>query len=375
VAKRNYSISGAQATRKVPAPKFSTLPREPKRYRPGIALIGCGGITQSHLTAYRAAGYRVVALCDVDESRARARRDAFYPGASVYTDYRQVLGRTDVGVVDVATHPEVRPPILFAALDARKHVLSQKPFVTDLAVGEKLIALAGRRGVKLAVNQNGRFSPHMSWIRQAVRGGTIGELVSVHAQVHWDHTWTTGTPFEKIRDLVLYYFAIHWFDFAASLIGARRVKRVTAIRTRAIGQRTRPPLLASALLEFDGGQASLVFDASLTFGPQDHTYIGGTRGSIVSTGPGLGSQTVTLYTKRGTAVPKLEGSWFPGGFHGTMAELLCAIEERREPLNGARENLRSLGLCYAAIASADRGRPMNPGSICKLPRGAAPGAH
>lgn len=375
MAKRNYSLKRAGPGKTVAAPHFVTLPREPRRYRPGIGLIGCGGITTSHLTAYRAAGYRVVALCDRDESRARARRDEFYPHATVYTDYRQLLRRPDLGVVDVATHPEVRPPILFAALEARKHVLSQKPFVTDLAVGEKLIALAARRGVKLAVNQNGRFSPHMSWIRQAVRAGTIGDLVSVHAQVHWDHTWTTGTPFEKIRDLVLYDFAIHWFDFAASLIGARRVRRVTAIRTRAVGQTTRPPLLASALIEFAGGQASLVFDAALKFGSQDHTYVGGTRGSIVSTGPGLGSQTLTLHTARGKAIPEPKGSWFPGGFHGTMAELLCAIEERREPLNGARDNLRSLALCYAAIASADRGRPMDPAAVRKLPRGAAPGTH
>ncbi len=373
MAKRNYSLAAARKARTFPAPAFRTLPRDPRRYRPGIALIGCGGITQSHLTAYRAAGYRVVALCDVDEARARARRDAFYPGAAVYTDYRHVLGRTDVGVVDVATHPEHRAPILFAALEARKHVLSQKPFVTDLATGEKLVALAARRGVKLAVNQNGRFAPHLSWIRQAVRAGTIGELVSVHAQVHWDHTWTAGTPFEKIRDLVLYDFAIHWFDFAASLIGARRVRRVTAIRTRATGQATRPPLLASALIEFAGGQASLVFDASLKFGSEDHTYVGGTKGSIVSTGPGLGSQAVTLHTRRGAATPILQGSWFPGGFHGTMAELLCAVEERREPLNGARENLRSLALCYAAIASADAGRPADPARIRRLPRGAAPG--
>ena len=42
------------------------------------------------------------------------------------------------------------------AIRAGKHILSQKPFVTDLAVGKKLVAAAERRGVKLAVNQNGR---------------------------------------------------------------------------------------------------------------------------------------------------------------------------------------------------------------------------
>ena len=43
-----------------------------------------------------------------------------------------MLERDDVEVVDIATHPAVRPPLMEAALKAGKHVLSQKPFVTDL---------------------------------------------------------------------------------------------------------------------------------------------------------------------------------------------------------------------------------------------------
>jgi hypothetical protein len=61
---------------------------------------------------------------------------------------------------------------------------------------------------------------------------------------------------------------------------------------------------------------------------------------------------VTLHTAAGFAVPELRGTWFVQGFHGAMAELLCAIEEGREPINNARTNLRSLALCYDALACA-----------------------
>ena len=77
-------------------------------------------------------------------------------------------------------------------------------------------------GVKLAVNQNGRWAPHFSYMREAVRAGLVGDVVSCHTGVHWDHSWIEGTPFEKIDDLVFFDFAIHWFDFLSSLIGARR---------------------------------------------------------------------------------------------------------------------------------------------------------
>ena len=78
-------------------------------------------------------------------------------------------------------------------------------------------------------------------------------------------------------------------------------------------------------------------------------------------------KTVTLYTKRGVAKPKLRGTWFPDGFHATMAELLRSIEQDREPQNSARNNLPSLALCFAAVESADAGQPQVPGRIRRMP--------
>ena len=50
-----------------------------------------------------------------------------------------------------------------------------------------------------------------------------------------------------------------------------------------------------------------------------------------------------------------------------MAELLTSIEEDREPANGARDNLESLALCFAAVASAERNKPVVPGTVRKMP--------
>jgi predicted dehydrogenase len=350
------------------APELPYRPRDPKTYRPAIGLIACGGITAWHLKAYKAAGYNIVALCDLQEEKAKKRQEEFFPDAAITTDYRDILKRDDIEVVDVATHPAERLPLLEAALSAGKHVLSQKPFVTDLDAGERLVALAERNGVKFAVNQNGRWSPHFSYLRQAVRAGHIGEILSVHQGVHWDHSWTKGTPFEKIYDLVFYDFAIHWFDFVSSLLGeqGKKIETVYATRSIATSQPIAPPLLAQTMMTFDGGQASLVFDAYIRHGQQDRTFIGGTDGSLSSIGNDLGTQTVTLHTKDGAASPTLTGKWFPDGFHGTMAELLCAIEEDREPSNSARENLNSLALCFAAIASANDGTAKRVGSVRQL---------
>jgi predicted dehydrogenase len=142
---------------------------------------------------------------------------------------------------------------------------------------------------------------------------------------------------------------------------------VFATTKPAAGQKSKPALMARALIEFDTAQASLAFDGSTLVGPFDTTYIAGTKGSARSEGPDLNDQTVTLTTSAGSVSLKPRGTWFTNGFHGTMAELLCSIEENRTPNNNARDNLKSLALCFAALASADSGEARKVGSCRKAP--------
>lgn len=360
----SYALTSAKAGT-VAAPVLAYQPPRPKQYNPKIALVGAGGISFAHLDAYRKAGYDVAAICGRTLEKAEARRDEFFPDAAATSDFEALLARDDIAVFDITTHPAERVALMERALAAGKHVLSQKPFALDLATGLRLAELADGKRVKLAVNQNGRWAPHLAWMREAVRTGLIGALTSCHASVHWDHQWIKGTPFEDIDDLILYDFAIHWFDFLTSLIGGR-ANSVFATRSQASGQDARPPLLAQALVAFDGGQASLVFDAATRFGAQDRTFITGTKGTLFSSGPNPGEQKVRLTTGEGAAEPELTGTWFNDGFHGAMGELLCAVEEDREPLNGARGNLDSLALAFAAAASAHRREPVRPGSVGSL---------
>jgi predicted dehydrogenase len=82
----------------------------------------------------------------------------------------------------------------------------------------------------------------------------------------------------------------------------------------------------------------------------------GTKGTLRSRGPGLNDQPMMeVHLEEGSIDVPLEGSWFESGFQGTMGELLCAIEDEREPSHSARDNLLSLELCFAALKSADSG--------------------
>ena len=118
---RDYALSGNKSDAVFPAPELPYRPPMPKSYRPKIGLIGCGGITADHLKAYRRMGLEVVALCDVVRESAERRRKDYYPDATVHTDYREVLSRDDIEVVDAATHPREREAILDDAIAAIRH--------------------------------------------------------------------------------------------------------------------------------------------------------------------------------------------------------------------------------------------------------------
>ncbi len=363
-----YGAPKVDAVPEIAAPELDIAPPS-AGYRPKVALIGAGGITDHHLRAYRRLGLEVVAIANPTLSKAEARRDEFYPDAEVFSCGLELMRRRDdVEVVDLATHPDVRVGLMEAAIGSGRHVLSQKPFVEDLAVGERLADLADAKGVKLAVNQNGRWAPYYRYALQAARAGLLGEVSSVDFVAGWDHTWTEETPFNEIHHLLLYDFGIHWFDFAAAFTEGREALRVYASAARAGYQTAKPPFLASAVMDFEGAQVRINYNATCRFGQEDRFAVCGERGTVRSAGDGVTDHNLglALHTAEGVARPEFSSSWFEAGFEGAMMDLLAAVEGDREPECSARANLRSLALCFAAVRSADTGVPVVPGEATRL---------
>ena len=351
----NYDLKSAVAAT-MAAPVYPYQPPVPQCPAPTIALIGCGGITTHHLQAYRDAGWEVTAFFDPNRDAAEKRRAEYFPKARVCASAEEIFKDSSIGVVDIATHPKAREELILRAADAGKHILSQKPFAVDLPAAERLAAHARARGIRLAVNQNGRWAPYFAYMRHAVKSGLIGDVGSVHMVLNWDHTWTAGTPFAGIHHLMFYDFGIHWFDAARTLMHGQSAVSVSARLARFPDQPIEPPLLASATVSFPNGMATLSFNGCGRFGARESCTVIGSKGTLHAFGPICGITRVRIHTAEGEAMAELEGSWFPDGFRGCMGELLLAIEENREPENSASDNIQSLALVLAAMRSADEGQ-------------------
>jgi len=363
-----YGISAPKTDSLIAAPTVHYLPELPKDLTIPIALIGAGGISEYHLKSYREAGLNVVAIANRSIEKAEARCHEFFPNAIAYQDYTLILERDDIKVIDVTTHVDSRVEIVATCLKAGKHVLSQKPLVTDLEQADHLIQLAKDNNVLLAANQNGRWAPHFSYMRNAIDSGIIGEVTSVDFSLQWDQTWIANIPqYAEMKHMVLFDFSIHWFDILSTFLPGQQAQQVYATAINAVQQDYQPPALASATISYPNALATLSLNAHTKLGERDVTTIVGTKGTLRSQGPGLNDQpTVELYLEKGNSQVDLQGSWFTNGFLGTMTELLCAIEQNRQPSNSAQNILPSLELCFAAIESAETGKVVTPGSIRRL---------
>ena len=350
ISQDTYALKSS-SSKVIKAADFNYKPPTTKSYNPYIAIVGTGGITGTHLAAYKKAKYKIEILYNRTLSKAKKLRDIYFPKAKITNNFNDILNNKKIEILDITLHPEEREEFIKKGILAGKHILSQKPFVNNLKVGKKLVKLAKKNNVKIAINQNGRWAPHFAYIREAVKSNLIGDVISCHTSIQWNHSWIKNTEFENNYDLILYDFGIHWFDFLTSILG-NRIINVFASQNKAITQTVKPPLLSQCLVQLNQGQASLIFDGFTNFGTQDRTIITGTKGTIISVGPDLGKQKIEIYTRKGKSSPKLKGSWFNDGFHGTMGELLSSIEEKRNPLNNAEDNLLSLKLTFAALESS-----------------------
>jgi predicted dehydrogenase len=354
-------------------------PSFPAGYRPGIGIVGCGRIVRSsHLPSYARHGQRVVGVFDVSPDATVGVKEE-YGVETDFHDFAELLQHPEVEIIDVATHPDVRPPLIRAALDAGKHVLAQKPLAEDLDTARELVEAAERLGLRLAVNQNGRWAPAWRVATLLIEQGAIGEVVAVTHLYDHGYGFTLGTVFDQIEHLVLYDYSVHWFDITRCWLGAKSATTVRAREYRTPNQprESTAPWGAWATVEYDDGSNGFIrgVGGAATTRPAKPFWIHGTegtiRGRVLGSGNVPGTELVEL-ERNGTRTRfDLEGTWHSQGFAGTMGELVSAIVDGREPYHSARHNLLSLELTLAACRSAEQdGDPVPIGIAEKVAEGA-----
>src|ERR1700710_1740722 len=139
-----------------------------------VGVLGAGAWARSaHLPGYRRdPRCRVVAIADTEIDRARAAAQEF-DIPTVTADAHELLDRADIDLVDVCTPSHTHFELAWAALEAGKHVLCEKPVAYDYHDTIRARDLARRKSLKTKVGLTFRYSPAMRYMRELVAGGYI----------------------------------------------------------------------------------------------------------------------------------------------------------------------------------------------------------
>ena len=173
----------------------------------GVGMIGYSFMGAVHSHAWRTVG-RVFDLgVDVDMRVICGRNEeavtaaaAKYGWQSAETDWRAVIARDDIDIIDVCTPGSSHEEIAVAALNAGKHVICEKPLANTVAEAERMAAAAQAASGKSMVAFNYRRVPALAYARELVQQGRLGRIFHVRAVYLQD--WIIDPEFPLVWRLV-----------------------------------------------------------------------------------------------------------------------------------------------------------------------------
>ena len=173
------------AEREALAAEGAAAPHTDANSRPGIALIGCGGMGCGDARNATRFG-DILAVCDVDQDHLDAAAKDFTTDGKVparYTDFRKVMERDDIHVIVQGAPDHWHTLINLAAARAGKDVYAEKPLTLTIDEGRRLVAAVRERRVVLQTGTQQRSSERFRLACELVRNGRLGTLHTVRVFV------------------------------------------------------------------------------------------------------------------------------------------------------------------------------------------------
>jgi predicted dehydrogenase len=352
-------------------------PTVPRQKDAGIGCVGAGFImADCHLVAYRAVGFNPVAIASRNPERARevASRHGI---RRAYATYEELLGDSDVQVVDIAVPPDVQIDVVRNIVRHNDHVrgiLAQKPLGVNYAQAKERVELCQQAGIALVVNQNMRYDQSVRACKCLLDRGYLGApvlaTIDMRAIPHW-------MPWQRRQGWVtLRIMSIHHLDTFRFWLGTpERVFASVRPDPRTQAQFAHDDGICLYILEYESGCRAASWDDVWT-GParegaaadvRIQWRMEGTEGLARGTigwpaYPARCPSTLDFTTCRQPGCwiqPRWPEVWFPDAFVGPMAELLCALEGSREPDLTGRDNLLTMALVDACYRSAREHRAVS----------------
>ncbi|MDA9317439.1 Gfo/Idh/MocA family oxidoreductase [Puniceicoccaceae bacterium] len=342
-------------------------PQLPQEKRP-IYIIGAGGIVKdAHLPAYKQADFTVAGITNRTRARAEALAEA-YNIPELHDSAEALIAAAPANAVfDLTLMPEQFVSTLELLPDGAA-VLIQKPMGDSLPEALEILEVCRRKKLVAAINCQLRFAPFVIAARNLIERGAIGELYDMEVRVSVQTPWDLFPNVKFHPRLEIAQHSVHHIDLVRSFLG-----NPSSVMAKTVGHPSKPMSSTRTGMIMDYGdqcRAVLSINHDHDFGAENQeSFIKweGTQGAIkarmgllMNYPDGVPDKFEYCILNEGESPQwveqKLEGSWFPEAFIGSMSSLMCYLEGSVGEMPTSVENVvNTMAVVEAAYASSERG--------------------
>lgn len=329
-----------------------------------FGLIGYGAWGQHHANAIaKTQGAELTTIAARSEQTcAKARAD--HPSANVYQDYRELLNKEELDVIDVVLPSDLHHEVGLAALQANRHLLMEKPMALTVQQCDELNQLASKRDRILAVGFELRLSSLWGKVHQMIQEGAIGDPLYLLIEL-WRRPYRQGSEgwrysLDRVGNWVLEE-PIHFFDLARWYLGA--AGEPTRVYARANSRQKDNPWLKdnfTAVLNFGNGPYAVITQTLCAFEHHQTAKITGTDGALWASWSGAMDRTrhptFSLKHLRGETVEEIPIERSAGELfelEDQIAMMVSAVREGTPVAANGEDGRWAVLLCQAACQSEE----------------------
>lgn len=357
-----------------------------KREPMGVAVVGTGRIAESYGKSLNTMPDKVrpIGAYDLIEDRAREYTSKY--GGKLYTSYDELLADKDVEIVVNLTIQQAHAEVTARALEAGKHVHSEKPLACSREEGRGLLELAEARGLRLSCSPFTFMGEAQQTFFGACREKAVGDVLVAYAETNWgpNHRWNPRPiPFHQKGGGPLLDVGVYPLTFLTAVLGP--VKRVTGFAHIVEPQRTigagpdkgttfavETPDQVVAGLEFECGTVGRLTAGfcSVKSKQANGVEFHGPDGSLFITSSHDFNGTIERFswdTKEWTPVPPVKEPFAGVEWGRAVFDLVDSLQTGSPQHCTGRQAYHVLDVCLSVLESAEQGQRLDVASRFEPP--------
>lgn len=329
-----------------------------------IGILGCGRISYKHVEAIanNLNQAELVAVCDIKEEKSLERKKQYEDIAenskvSIYKDYFEMLESEHIDVISIATESGYHAKHAIDCLEAKKHVLIEKPMALSLEDADKIIEIAKKNDKKVCVSHQNRFNPPIMKLRRAIEEGRFGKIINGTARILWNRNddYYAQADWRGTRELdggTLMNQCIHNIDLLQWMVGSE-LERLYAERDTFL-RNIEMEDFGAILIRFKSGTVGIIEGSACIYPKnlEETLSIFGEKGTVVIGGLAVNEiKSWEFEDKRdydsfeySTKIENIYGS----GHIQLYKDFIYAINNNCDPLITGEEGRKSVSIVLEA---------------------------